>query len=202
MASPDNGGDWGILGGSFDPVHNGHINLANSICQRKLLQGVLIVPAFKHPLKKQATVAAYEDRITMLKLALFGQNQLQLCEIEKVENLSGYTIDMLHALKKRFPNARFYFIIGSDLVSQLNSWHRADQLQQECSFLAGARPGEHKVEDDKIAGPMVEMVKINELDISASDIRQRIKNGAALAEINKLVPEKVAEYIYRQGLYK
>jgi len=202
MPIPDNRGDWGVLGGSFDPVHNGHLNLAGAICIKKHLHGALIIPAYKHPLKKRAFVAPYADRIAMLKLALSGQNALQLCEIESEQRLSGYSYDTLQALKKRFPKAKIHFIIGSDLVPQLKSWHRADELIKEGSFLVGSRPGGEKSIDSTLPNTNFEFVEINELDISASDIRKRIKGGAPVDDIKQLVPKKVAEFIFKKGLYR
>ncbi|MGH8015926.1 MAG: nicotinate (nicotinamide) nucleotide adenylyltransferase [Candidatus Zixiibacteriota bacterium] len=202
MPSPDKGGSWGVLGGSFDPVHHGHLNLAQEISHKKILAGVLLIPAFKHPFKEQGITASYPNRLAMLDLAVDKLEDLHICEIEKDENLSGYTIDTLHALKKRFPKAAFHFIIGADLVEQLSKWHRAKQLLSETHFLSGARPGS-KLSD--ILGDLrisVELVEINEKNISASDIRERIKNGAKLDEIKTLMPLKVAQYIFDKGLYR
>lgn len=199
MLTPDSGGRWGILGGSFDPVHNGHLNLAESISKKKELSGVLFIPSFNHPLKKQTAVASYIDRVRMLQLALENYTEFSICEIEKEETLSGYTIDTMDALKKRFPNAEFYFIIGADLVKQLHNWHRAEELLKVCKFLAGSRPGtklESKTE------PTVEFVEIEERDISASNIRQRINNSTDFNQIKKLLPAKVADYIIDKRLYQ
>ena len=200
MQSPDNGGDWGVLGGSFDPVHKGHLNLAESISKKKRLDGVLFIPAYRHPLKKEEFTAPYSDRVQMLKLALSGNDQLQLCEIEKDQNLTGYTIDTLLALKMRFPKARFYFIIGSDLVEQLDRWHRANELLSGTNFLVGSRPGAKMGTNSKIKN--LEFVEIEELDISASNIRTQIKAGATIEQISKLVPAAVAEFIFERGLYR
>lgn len=201
MPGPENGGSWGVLGGSFDPVHNGHLNLADSILKIKKLAGVLFIPAFRHPLKKPAASAAYNLRVKMLNLALAGHKNLRLCEIEKDNDLSGYTFDLLPALKKRFPKAQFHFIIGSDLVPQLNKWYRANELLKECSFLVGARPGTKLQDIKKPAGAKMEFVEIKELDISASNIRGRIKNGADKTDLSQLVTAEVAKYIFEMDLY-
>lgn len=202
MPSPDIGGNWGVLGGSFDPVHNGHLNLADSVLKIKNLTGVLFIPAFRHPLKNPSAPAPYDTRVEMLKLALNGRKNLILSEIEKSEKLTGYTFDLLPALKKRFPKAQFHFIIGSDLVSQLPNWHRAKDLLKECSFLVGARPGTKLSAIKKPAGAKMEFVEIKELDISASNIRTLVKNRAPISDMEKLVPQTVAEYIFKKGLYK
>jgi nicotinate-nucleotide adenylyltransferase len=202
MPTPDSGGDWGVLGGSFDPVHNGHIHIAKSISLRKKLTGVLFVPAFKHPFKESKTVATYLDRLEMLKLALENDPNLLICEIEREEDLSGFTFDTVCALKKRYPNVIFHFIIGLDLFSQIKDWHRSNELLKEISFLVGSRP---KVNEDEMKSKLIDnfqFVDIPEVDISASDIRTRIKNGAGLGDIEKLVPNKVAEFIFKKGLYR
>lgn len=191
-----------MLGGSFDPVHKGHLNLADSVLKIKNLIGVLFIPAYRHPLKKPAASEPYDTRIEMLKLALSGHKNLILSEIEKSEKLTGYTFDLLPALKKRFPKAQFHFIIGSDLVSQLPNWHRAQELLKECSFLVGARPGTKLSGIKKLAGAKMEFVAIKELDISASNIRNRVKNGATKTDIVDLVQDTVADYIFEKGLYK
>jgi len=200
MPNPDSGSVWGVLGGSFDPVHNGHIYLAENICKSKQLAGVLFVPAFNHPFKKDRAKASYVDRAAMLKLAL--KNNLQLCEIEKEESLSGYTIDTLRALKMRFPKATFHFIIGLDLVNQLKNWHKSDELMKETQFLAGSRPGQTLEAENDMLINNVEIVKINEIDISASAIRHQIRTGATRDDIRQLVPHEVAEYIFDKGLYR
>ena len=82
MPNPENGGKWGILGGSFDPIHNGHINLAHSICSKKKLDGVLLVPAVKHPNKSRLSVANYSDRLAMLKADLAVVSKFLIFEIE------------------------------------------------------------------------------------------------------------------------
>jgi len=202
MPSPEQGGEWGILGGSFDPVHKGHLNLAASICRKKRLSGVLIVPAFRHPLKQDSCVASYADRAAMLKLALADYSELQLCEIENEKKLPGYTIDTLEALKKRFPKAKFYFIIGADLVTQLKDWYRAEDLLMQTNFLIGSRPGAPLQNRGTDVNRKLEFVEINELDISASDIRLKIKRGALIGEIKKLVPHNVADYIFQKELYR
>ena len=85
MPNPENGSKWGILGGSFDPIHNGHINLANLICSKKEFDGVLIVPTVNHPDKSRLSEANYSDRVAMLKTALLEMTEFFICEIEAEE---------------------------------------------------------------------------------------------------------------------
>ena len=198
MPNPENGGKWGILGGSFDPIHNGHINLANSICSKKQLDGVLVVPAVKHPNKSRLSEANYSDRLAMLKAVLVDLSNFFICEIEAEENLSGYTIDTIRALKKRFPKVSFYFIIGSDNINIIDNWYMAEELKAEVEFIAGTRPGSDKTDKSKMP---VEMVEIPELDISSSEIRKMIKNGCSFEKLTNYVPSGAAEYIFKKGIY-
>ena len=198
MPNPENGGKWGILGGSFDPIHNGHINLANSICRKKQLDGVLLVPAVKHPNKSRLSEANYSDRLAMLKAVLVDLSNFFICEIEAEENLSGYTIDTIRALKKRFPKVEFYFIIGSDNINIIDNWYMAEELKAEVEFIAGTRPGSDMTDKSKMP---VEMIEIPELDISSSEIRKMIKNGCSFEELTDYVPSGAAEYIFKKGIY-
>ena len=198
MPNPENGGKWGILGGSFDPIHNGHINLAHSICSKKKLDGVLAIPAVKHPNKSRLSVANYSDRLAMLKAALVDLSKFFICEIEAEENLSGYTIDTIRALKKRFPKVSFYFIIGSDNISTIDNWYMAEELKSEVEFIAGSRPGSDYNNKSQLP---VELVEIPELDISSSEIRKMIKSGSSLEELTNYVPAGAAKYIFEKGIY-
>ena len=198
MPNPENGGKWGILGGSFDPIHNGHINLANWIYSKKELDGVLVVPTVKHPNKSRLSEANYLDRIAMIKAALLGMTKFLICEIEAEENLSSYTIYTIRALKKRFPKVEFYFIIGSDNIGIIDNWYMAEELKTEVEFIAGTRPGSDKTDKSKVP---VELVEIPELDISSSEIRKMIKNGCSLEKLTHYVPASAVEYILEKGIY-
>jgi len=199
MPNPENGGNWGILGGSFDPIHNGHINLAHSICSKKKLDGVLLVPVVKHPNKSRLSVANYSDRVAMLKAALADLSKFFICEIEEEEeNLSGYTIDTIRALKKRFPKVSFYFIIGSDNISTIDNWYMAEKLKSEIEFIAGSRPGSDYNNKSQLP---VELVEIPELDISSREIRKMIKSGISFEDLTEYVPASAVEYIFKKGIY-
>lgn len=198
MPNPENGGSWGILGGSFDPIHNGHVNLAIEICSKKQLDGVLVVPAVKHPNKNRLSEANYLDRVAMMKAALLGMTKFLICEIEAEENLSGYTIDTVRALKMRFPKVKFYFIIGSDNISIIDNWYMAEELKSEVEFIAGTRPGSGNIVKSQLS---VELVEIPELDVSSSEIRKMIKNGSSYEELKHYVPASAVEYILKKGVY-
>jgi len=199
MPNPENGDKWGVLGGNFDPIHNGHINLANWICSKKEFDGVLIVPTVNHPDKSCQSDANYSDRIAMLKTSFFGMTKFLICEIEAEESLSGYTIDTIRALKKRYPKVEFYFIIGSDNIDLINNWYMAEELKTEITFVAGTRPGSGNSVNSQLT---VELVEIPELDVSSSKIRKMIKTGSSFEELIRFVPASAVEYILKKRIYK
>ena len=121
-----------------------------------------------------------------------------ICEIEAEENLSGYTIDTIRALKKRFPKVSFYFIIGSDNISTIDNWYMAEELKSEVEFIAGSRPGSDYNNKSQLP---VELVEISELDISSSEIRKMIKSGSTFDELTEYVPASAAKYIFEKGIY-
>ena len=199
MPNPENGGSWGILGGNFDPIHNGHINLANWICRKKRLEGILVIPAVKHPNKSRLSEANYSDRVAVLKAALLEIAEFYICEIEAEESLSGYTIDTIRALKKRYPKVKFYFIIGSDNISIIDNWYMAEELKSEVQFIAGSRPGSGNSAKSQLP---VELIEIPELDISSSEIRKMIKSGSSFEELTRYLPAGAVEYILEKGIYR
>ena len=101
MTTPESGEFWGILGGTFDPVHKGHITLALDCLKEKNLDGVLCIPSFLHPFKKNVVSASFEDRLQMLRQTVSDDNRFSISTIEKDESLSGYSIDTIRAVKKR-----------------------------------------------------------------------------------------------------
>ncbi len=202
MASPEAGGTWGILGGTFDPVHNGHLSLARQLIVHRSLAGVLFVLAARHPLKGREVSAGYAFRRDMLDLGLADQPNLRLSEIEKEKRLSGYSIDTVETLKRQYPESDFVFIIGADNLESLPDWHRADELIGQITFLVGTRPPvDSLMVPDKLKGH-VDVVDIEPVDISSTQVRQRVSEGIDKDDLTTLVPARVAEYILRNGLYQ
>lgn len=199
--NPDKLEHWGILGGAFDPVHLGHTNLANQLCEKLDLDGVLFVIANSHPFKSSSISESYKNRLTMLTLALEGFPKFTISEIEKEEKLNGSTLATVEALKKEFPDTRFTFLIGTDNISQFDYWHHPEKIVETIEIAVGTRP-RYKInkQDSKFKDKM-KMVEIKELDISSTLIKEYLAHKKYI-KLNNLLDDRVIEYIKENGLYQ
>jgi len=199
--TPDHG-QWGILGGAFDPVHRGHLVLAGEIHRMKKLTGVLFVPSVRHPFKKDQCKASFSDRVTMLKLAVKTYDHFLVSEIETDMNLSGYTLDTIRAFKQLYPKTEFSFIIGADNLGDLSRWHEPEQILKEIKVLVGSRPAYGSDQHTAFPHGSIELVPTCLVHISSSEIRCKIKDNISAEQLDKLVPESVRKYIFENGLYR
>lgn len=195
----------GILGGTFDPVHMGHLRLAQAVYEAMGLELLLFIPAYVAPHKVGLSFATPEQRFAMTKLALEDKPHFMVSDMELKRTGVSYTYHTIKELKEKYPEDELYFIIGADTVPQLPTWHRICELLQEVIFVAAARPGYTDVlaQAEASLGPVVrERVKLlntPEYAISSTEIRQRVATTSGLED---LVPVKVANYIYENGLYR
>lgn len=198
-----------VFGGSFDPVHNGHLQLARAVVERKLADEVLLVPAGHPPHKPAGELAPAEDRMEMLRLAVATEPGFSTSDIE-LKRAAGftYTIDTLAILSQVFPEYDLVFLLGMDSLRDLHQWHRAPELVSHHRLLIYPRPGvrppayfelaqrfgarnAHKLFDSVLDGfPL--------FDLSATRIREAL---AAKRRIEGLCPEAVERYIYSHSLY-
>lgn len=190
------------MGGAFDPVHLGHINLAGEMLLKRDLAGVLLVPTFNHPTKRPQTFASYDDRLEMLRLSITGEEHLTICEVEKEQNLPGYTLDTVRALKIRYPQAAFFFIIGSDNISQIEHWHHPEEILAEVPILAGCRPGVASPAVNPIWAQRIQLVDTAPFEASSSAVRDMVNRGASADELAQFVGPAVAAYIINRKLYQ
>ena len=182
----------GVLGGTFDPVHNAHLAMAGAALEALSLKEILFVPTGA-PLYRNSPVASAQHRIAMLKLALQGNPRYRIDERELAPGVSGYTADTLRSLRSEIGSAvALYLLIGADQYAALATWHRPDEVKKLSRIAVFARPG------FKAIGSDAEMVPMNPLPISASEIRARAAHGKSLSG---LVPPAVAGYIAKHGLY-
>ena len=177
MRTPEQGESWGILGGTFDPVHLGHINLARQIYKIKKLHGVLLIPTWNHPVKAGDVFASFDDRLAMLRLAVDSDAGLYVSTMERDRELSGYTIDTIRTLKALYPGGEFYFIIGSDNISQLENWYHPEEIVREVKIIAGTRPGADVSVIKSRYDEFVEYVEIEPREASSSEIRRQVRGG-------------------------
>lgn len=204
MPDPKLGGQWGILGGTFDPVHLGHLTLAEQIRNRKELAGVMLIPSFAHPYKAPKTIASYDHRLAMLKLAVENYDGFVVSSIEKDLKLSGYALDTLKAVKKEFPGKEFFFLIGADNIAHISSWHKSDEIMEELMIIVGCRPQfdfEEQLKKSGLSSSNFEMVKTDKLAISSTEIKVMIKDDIAGDNLKNMMPDQVIQYIKANDLY-
>lgn len=195
----------GVLGGSFDPVHLGHLSLAKDALIQASLDLVIFMPVHRQPFKLDARFASDEDRLFMLRDATSDIPGLTVSDWEIKRQGISYTYLTLRALKDQYPGAKLYFITGTDTFLKINIWKNASELLSENSFLIGHRPGYREAELlERVAELQQkyesEILVINNtrLDISATEIRQIVSEGG---DISQLVPPGVERYIKKHGIY-
>lgn len=186
----------GIYGGSFNPVHLGHLLVAQAAMEELGLDKLFFVPAAQSPFKTENEMAPAQIRLQLLRLALAEKTD---CEVDEQEIRRGgisYAIETVRDYAKRFPKAKLFYLIGADNVPTLNKWKESDELAEFVEFVAIPRPGEIAVEFPKpFRG---QMLKGFPLAISSSQIRARVKAGLL---IENLVPPFVADAIHAAKIY-
>ncbi len=197
----------GILGGTFNPVHYGHLIMAETIRERFELDKVLFIPSGQPPHKTNDVLADAESRYEMVQRAVGSNRFFEASRIEIDREGYTYTIDTLNILKKEYGSeTKIFFLIGSDVIPELKTWKEYSNVFKKCEFIACVRPG-YDEETFKAAlkqGQISEELKISMtktpcIEISSSTIRERVRKGQT---IKYLVPEKVEYYIYSKGLYR
>jgi nicotinate-nucleotide adenylyltransferase len=193
----------GVLGGTFDPVHNGHLHIADTLRTALNLDSVLWVPAGRPPHKTDQTVSSDRDRLAMLDLALAGSATDQISTIDIDRSGPSYTADTLEILAGHFPSARLFFLMGEDSLRDLPTWHHPERILHVAELAVAGRPGvETDLESLELQVPgvakRVHVVPMAEVAISSSDIRRRVRENQS---IRGLVPAIVEAYIRDHGLY-
>lgn len=196
----------GILGGSFDPVHTGHVGLARDALIQAELDEVLMIPARLQPFKQDRTPASGEDRMQMLRLALENDPKISPCSYELEHDGVSYTYLTLQAMQEKYgADSRLFFITGTDSILKLHTWMHAEELLTGYSYIVGSRPG-YRDEEMKEAvrnlretyGTEILIIHNRQIDISATEIREAIAAGRSL---DGMVPPAVERYIREHGLY-
>lgn len=186
----------GVFGGTFDPVHLGHLRAAENACAALGLEQVVFVPAQCPPHRASPQGTAL-DRFAMVALATADNPCFVASDIELQRAGTSYTVDTLAALSEAQPGRELVLIVGSDTLPELASWREHRRIFSLCSLAVVERPGQP--ERPAPAEARVTRVRADGLAISATDLRQRVRDGAS---IRYLVPQPVAEYIRKRGLYR
>jgi nicotinate-nucleotide adenylyltransferase len=185
----------GIYGGTFDPVHLGHLLLARDALEQLSLDAVLFVPAQQSPFKPSKPGATSDQRVAMLRLALKGREKFWLSRCELDRPAPSYAFDTASEIREAFPRAELLWLIGADQLPDLHRWHRAPELDRLVTFALLPRGGETPA---KIPVKVLSLPRPRRVDISATEIRHRVKSHLP---IDLLVPSPIAAYIQRHRLY-
>lgn len=184
----------GLLGGTFDPPHLGHLVVADQVGSQLDLDQIWFLPAFIPPHKEKRQIQSSVHRKNMILHAIKDNPFLKLDETELKRQGTSYTYDSIVALKENNPDTDFYFIIGGDMAESLSEWHRIEELVRLIQFVAVKRSGSSGKSDYPVI-----WVDCPIIEISSTMIRKKISQGCS---VRYLVPEKTLEYIEQMGLYK
>ncbi len=196
---------YGIFGGSFNPIHYGHLMICEYIKEEMGLDKVIFIPTGNPPHKDLGVSA--EDRYEMVKLAISPNPDFEISDIETTRVNLSYTVDTIRELKEIYKEEKLYFLIGLDSLFQLKTWKKIGDLSQEIEFVVALRPGYIDKEeiDNEIDflrenfGTKINLINTPLYEISSTDLRDRIHEGKSL---RYLIPKKVLDYIEESGFYK
>jgi nicotinate-nucleotide adenylyltransferase len=187
----------GIFGGTFDPIHHGHLITAQSVREIRKLDKIIFVPSFVSPHKEKIDTATPEQRLEMITLAIKGVSFFESSDYEITKGGISYTVDTLRELKHIYDEIEF--IIGYDNIFEFHTWKEPEEIMKLAKVIVLKRKSSHPITfEDKYVREAV-FVQTRGIEISATDIRERVKKEMP---IHFLVPEKVKEYIYSSELYR
>lgn len=189
----------GVLGGTFNPVHYGHLAAAAEAAREFDLDKVIFVPSYLPPHKDDSDIAPSQGRFRMCLLATQTQPSFSVSSLELERGGKSYSIETVKELLHIYGrDTRLYFIIGVDAILEISTWKDKGKLFQLCEFIVVSRPGFRAEGIDKGILQYLHLIKVPALDISSTEIRCRVREGK---NIKYLLPEKVEEYIYKHKLY-
>ena len=197
----------GLMGGTFDPVHHGHLLMAEAVREEYGLDKVLFIPAAQPPHKQGRKVAPAYVRLLMTEMAVCDNPYFEVSQIELQRRGPSYSVDTLRELQRLHGSAvQFYFITGADAINEVGTWHEAGELLHLCHFIAATRQGcaldlprLRRDLGEAVVAERIHGLATPELEISSTDIRERLRAGRS---IRYLVPAAVEAYIYKEGLYQ
>lgn len=211
----------GLFGGTYNPIHYGHLQAAYTVQKRFLLDKVLFIPSYIPPHKESIMVASPSHRLQMVKLALSSSSQFIPSSIEIEAKGKSYSIYTLNKIKRVYPQSWIFFILGIDAFLEIHTWKNYQAVLQQCSFVVISRPDydlteakhflngqysktmywlseEERIDENLLFSYNIFLFPVDTLDISSTEIRKRIHNGQS---IQGLVPQPVEKYIKENRLY-
>ena len=198
-----------LFGGSFNPIHLGHLIVTRNIAEQLHLDRVILLPSATPPHKATVALLAPEHRAAMVRLAVEGEPLFEISDHDLTREGPSYTVDTVaHFREVLGPEAVLHWIIGADSLAELTTWYRVRALVSSCRIITAARPGWERIDFDVLRTRLSEehiaslregMLNTPRIDISATDIRHRVRAGRS---IRYLVPDVVREYIEQHELYR
>ena len=196
----------GLIGGTFDPIHHGHLILSEYVRVKCGLDKIIFIPTGFTPHKDDSKVEDSEIRLKMSKIATISNPYFEVSDMETYRTSISYTVDTLKEFKALYSNDELYFIIGADSLFQLPTWKDYEKIIATTNLIVANRPGgkNHLIEDkikeytDEFGGNIIQVTSPL-IDISSSDIRNRVRNNES---IKYLIPDNVEQYIAKNNLYK
>lgn len=189
----------GLLGGSFDPVHFGHLLAAQDVYEQYRLDRIVLVPAAQAPLKPQEVQSSPEDRLAMLHAAIEWDKRFEISDVELRRGGVSYTIDSVRHFRARYPREELFWIIGGDQLPRLNLWKDIRALAGMVEFIFLERPGHAAKETPDIPDLHLHRCDGHLIEISSSELRERVRHGLSL---HYFCPQKVIAYIEAHKLYR
>jgi nicotinate-nucleotide adenylyltransferase len=189
----------GVMGGTFDPIHHGHLSAANEVRHRYALDEVVFVPTGQPWQKEHRAVSPAEDRYLMTVIATAANPRFSVSRLEVDRPGPTYTVETLRAMHEQHQDAELFFITGADALAQILTWRDAEELFDLAHFVGVNRPGYAPVELGSFPEGAVTLLEVPALAISSSDLRERVVTGLP---VHYLVPDGVVQYIRKRNLYR
>ena len=189
-----------LFGGSFDPIHRGHVAIATAAADEFGLERVLFAPTGRQPLKPEGASASFADRVAMAKLACAGNVRFEVSEVDapREDGEANYTVETLERLKREMPGAELFVIVGADSFRDLPRWREPERLLRLAEWIVVSRPG-FRVEESAGAMERVRVLGGVHVDVSATELRARLERGEDCSDV---LPAGVMEYIRGHELYR
>ncbi len=201
-----NGGRIGILGGTFDPIHLGHVSLGEAAIAAGSLEKLMVIPTKLQPFKLDKKITDGSHRLAMTRLAFEGQTAVEVSDYELSHEGISYTYDTLAGLSLLYPSTSLFFITGTDAFLYMDQWYKGEDILKGFSFLVAARPG-YKSEElakkidqyQSLYGCEIILIRDRMPDISSTQIKENLQKGLS---VSQFLPPMVERYIYDKGLYR
>jgi len=187
------------MGGSFDPVHLGHLIAAQDAVEQMSLEKVLFMPAARSPLKRAVENLPGPKRAALVQTAIAGHASFEVSTLELDQGGTSFTIDTARTLREQFPQDRLFWIIGADQAEQIHDWRDIEALAALVEFIVLPRPGVEETDTSGPAGLRLHHIESHAFDISSSEVRERIAGGKP---VRLFLPAAVADAIESEGLYQ